>query len=60
LGITGAQDGIDLVEGTGGFTIVDDGMLPPTAPASSPRIGITRAAEQPWRWYVAGDRHVSR
>ena len=60
LGINGAQDGIDLVEGTGGFTIVDDGTPPPSAPVASPRIGITRAAEEPWRWHVPGDRHVSR
>lgn len=60
LGITGAQDGIDLVEGTGGFCLVDDGVPPPAEPAVSPRIGISRAAEEPWRWYVAGDRHVSR
>lgn len=59
LGIDGAQDGIDLVDGAGGFTVVDDGVLPPGEPAASPRIGITRAAEEPWRWYVAGDRHVS-
>jgi DNA-3-methyladenine glycosylase len=60
LGITGAQDGIDLVEGTGGFTIVDDGQPPPVDPAATPRIGISRAVEEPWRWYVPGDRHVSR
>jgi DNA-3-methyladenine glycosylase len=60
LGITGAQDGVDLVEGAGGFAIVDDGTPPPAEPAVSPRIGITRAAEEPWRWYVAGDRYVSR
>lgn len=60
MGIDGAQDGIDLVEGAGGFAIVDDGVTPPAEPAASPRIGITRAAEEPWRWYVPGDRHVSR
>ncbi|HET6806408.1 MAG TPA: DNA-3-methyladenine glycosylase [Frateuria sp.] len=60
LGIDGAQDGIDLVEGAGGFVLVDDGVPPPAQPGVSPRIGITRAAEEPWRWYVANDRHVSR
>lgn len=60
LGIAGAQDGSDLVEGGDGFVIVGDGVPPPAGPAVSPRIGITRAVEEPWRWYVPGDRHVSR
>jgi DNA-3-methyladenine glycosylase len=60
LGIGGAQDGVDLVEGAGGFVLLDDGVAPPAAPGVSTRIGITRAAEAPWRWYVPGDRHVSR
>ncbi|UGB37384.1 DNA-3-methyladenine glycosylase [Frateuria soli] len=59
LGIDGTQDGIDLVEGTGGFTIVDDGVAPPLEPGASPRVGITRAVDAPWRWFVPGDRHVS-
>lgn len=60
MGIGGAQDGIDLVEGAAGFSIVDDGTPPSEAPVVTTRVGITRAIDQPWRWYVPGDRHVSR
>jgi DNA-3-methyladenine glycosylase len=60
LGIDRAQDGIDLTDGAGGFSIVDDGMPPPLEPVATTRVGITRAADQPWRWYVPDDPHVSR
>ncbi|MEO7066570.1 MAG: DNA-3-methyladenine glycosylase [Rhodanobacter sp.] len=60
LGITGAQDGIDLVTGKGGFRIVDDGKPPPAEPVVTGRVGISRAADEPWRWYVPGDPNVSR
>ena len=60
MGIDGAQDGIDLVEGTTGFSIIDDGTPPPAAPVVTTRVGNPRAIDQPWRWYVPGDRHVSR
>lgn len=60
MGISGIQDGIDLVSGAGGFTIVDDGTPPPPEPVATSRVGITRAADEPWRWYVPGDPHVSR
>lgn len=58
FGITGADDGADLVRGH--LRIVDDGLPPPAEPAVRPRVGITRAAEAPWRWYVPGDPCVSR
>ena len=45
------DDGADLVRGP--VRIVDDGVAPPEAPATSPRIGITKAVDRPWRWYVA-------
>jgi len=60
LGIGRAQDGIDLVDGSGGFSIVDDGVPPPATPTVTTRVGITRAADEPWRWHVPGDPHVSR
>lgn len=60
LGIGRAQDGVDLVDGSGGFSIVDDGTPPPGAPVVTTRVGITRARDEPWRWYVPGDPHVSR
>jgi DNA-3-methyladenine glycosylase len=60
LGISGVHDGIDLVTGDGGFCIVDDGTPPPREPVVTRRVGITRAADEPWRWYVAGDPNVSR
>jgi len=60
MGIGRVQDGLDLVDGAGGFRIVDDGTPPPAAPVATTRVGITRAADEPWRWYVPGEPHVSR
>src|SRR5699024_8446334 len=60
LGITGAQDGIDLVTGTGGFRILDDGVPPPAKPVATGRVGISHATDHLWRWYVPNDPNVSR
>jgi DNA-3-methyladenine glycosylase len=60
MGIARAQDGIDLVTGAQGYVIVSDGVMPPRNPVTSKRIGITRAADHPWRWHVAGNEHVSK
>lgn len=59
LGITGAQDGIDLVTAAEGFTVLDDGVAPPAHAIGGPRIGISVAKDFPWRWYVPGNRYVS-
>lgn len=60
MGISGIHDGIDLVTGAGGFRIVDDGTSPPAEVVTTGRIGVSRAAHEPWRWYVPGDPNVSR
>jgi DNA-3-methyladenine glycosylase len=60
LGISGIQNGIDLVAAQAGFTIVDDGVAPPRKPPGRTRIGISRAADLLWRWYVPDNEHVSR
>lgn len=60
LGITGALDGADLVENDRGIIILDDGLPPPATPAATPRIGISKAREHPWRWHVPGNAYVSK
>jgi DNA-3-methyladenine glycosylase len=60
LGITKALDGADLVTGDRGICIVNDETPPCVAPVVSPRIGISKAMDFPWRWHVPGHRHVSR
>jgi DNA-3-methyladenine glycosylase len=60
LGITGEDDGADLVRGDRGLRLVDDGVLPPRRPGVSGRIGLSQASELPWRFFVPGDTHVTR
>ena len=60
MGITRAFDGADLVDGDLGIRIVSDGMPPPADPVAGPRVGISRAADRPWRWHVNAHVHVSR
>ena len=59
LGITVEHNGADLVTGDRGVFIVDDGCLPPAVVGVSRRIGLTKGAELPWRFFVPGDGHVT-
>ena len=57
MGINGTDDGDDLRRGR--IRVLDDGIAPPGAPHAGPRIGISVATHEPWRWHVAGNRYVS-
>ena len=60
MGITGEQNGIDLVRARDGYTVLDDGVPPPENVPGSARIGIREGTDLLWRWYVAGNRNVSK
>jgi DNA-3-methyladenine glycosylase len=59
LGLDGDDDGLDLVAGSAGVTIVDDGTEPPRRPGRGARVGLSVAVEARWRWWVLGDPNVS-
>ena len=56
LGITGAHDGLALDRLPFELRAAPAGVEVITAP----RIGITRAADLPWRYVLGGSRYVSR
>jgi DNA-3-methyladenine glycosylase len=60
LGIDGSCDGMDLGSRRSSVALKGDGTPPPTAPVVTPRIGISVAVDEPLRFYVSGDPHVSR
>ncbi|MEO6518890.1 MAG: DNA-3-methyladenine glycosylase [Pseudoxanthomonas sp.] len=60
LGIDRTWDGTDLVRPNAGIGIFDDATVPPSSPSVSARIGISRATDQLWRWFVADSPHLSR
>ena len=60
LGLSGDDNGVDLCVQDSRVLLLDDGRPPPQQPARGPRIGISKAVEQPWRWWVVGNPHVSR
>jgi DNA-3-methyladenine glycosylase len=49
FGVNGASNGADLLTGDG-IGLFDDGTPPPRNPRVGPRIGISKAADVPWRW----------
>jgi DNA-3-methyladenine glycosylase len=56
LAVTRGHDGLPLDEPP--FRVVARPAEPPIA--AGPRIGITRAADLPWRYAIAGSRYLSR
>ena len=59
MGILGEHDGTDLVTDRT-LTILAGDPPPAGDVVQTTRIGISVAAEEPWRWYVAGDPNISR
>lgn len=56
LGIDRASGGVDLT--AGGELRLERGT-PPTGMSTGPRVGVSRAADAPWRFWVTGDPTVS-
>jgi DNA-3-methyladenine glycosylase len=59
LGLTRELDGADLCEPLGRLTLEQGKPVDPALIRSGPRTGISRAADEPWRFYVYGDPTVS-
>jgi DNA-3-methyladenine glycosylase len=57
LGITLADDGCDLAAGPVTLTLGDP--VPTDRISTGPRVGLRRAAEVPWRFWLTGEPSVS-
>lgn len=60
LGITGEQDGIDLLARDSAVRLLDRRSAVAPIHAVGPRIGISKEVERPWRFWWEGHPTVSR
>ena len=61
LGITGADNGDDLLGGNSGVHLWCAARVRSRPElGQGPRVGISKAVAEPWRWWEAENRHVSR
>ncbi len=60
LGLNGKYDGADLVTNNQSVMIFDDATPTPAHPTTGPRIGISQATNEPWRWTIPNHPHLSR
>jgi DNA-3-methyladenine glycosylase len=58
LAITRKHSGVDMTRGD--LVVLADSRLPSLEIVVTPRIGITKCADLPLRFYIAGNRFVSR
>jgi DNA-3-methyladenine glycosylase len=58
FGLDRRQNGLDLVASA--LMIMDDGSAPPSEIVTTTRIGIRQGVDKPWRFYTAGNLHVSK
>lgn len=60
LGIELSHDGVDVCAPGAPVRLCSDGTEAPSEPLRTPRIGITKAVEWPWRFVVPGSPYASR
>lgn len=60
LGISLHHDGVDVCDPASSVRLLSDGTPPPVEPVRTPRVGISKAKERPWRFVVPGSPFASR
>lgn len=59
LGITRDHNGLDLVDPASPVRLCAGETLPDEQVRTGPRVGVSAAADVPWRWWLAGSPAVS-
>ncbi len=58
LGLSRTDNGVDVC-GPSSLRVLDGGDVDPALIRSGPRVGLARAADRPWRFWLHGDPTVS-